>query len=61
MKKIVVTFEADGESTVEAFGFSGGDCLAATKTIEEAIGKVGSRKMKSQADLVQEKAVVTAR
>jgi hypothetical protein len=47
MKKIVITFDKKGKSTVEAFGFSGGDCLKATKDIEDAIGKAEGRKMKS--------------
>jgi Protein of unknown function (DUF2997) len=50
MKKIVITFEQNGNSSIEAFGFSGSDCLAATKSFEEALGKVGSRKMKSGGD-----------
>jgi hypothetical protein len=46
MKKIVVTFEPNGDTSVEAFGFSGGDCLKATKSIEDALGKVEGRVMK---------------
>jgi Protein of unknown function (DUF2997) len=43
----VVTFDKRGGSKIEAFGFSGSACLAATKSIEDAIGAVGDRKMKS--------------
>jgi hypothetical protein len=49
MKKLVITFETDGNNTIEAFGFTGGECLKATKSLEEALGKVGSRTMKSEA------------
>lgn len=48
MKSIKIVFAPDGTSTVEAFGFSGKECLAATKSIEEAIGKVGSSKPKPE-------------
>ncbi len=46
MKRIVVTFAPNGNTKIEAFEFSGGACLAATKDIEEAIGKVQERKSK---------------
>jgi hypothetical protein len=48
MKKIVIDFAPDGKSTVEAFGFSGKDCLSATKSIEEAIGKASADKPKPE-------------
>lgn len=47
MKKIVIVFDKRGGSKVEAFGFTGSACLEATRSIEEAIGKVGDRKMKA--------------
>jgi hypothetical protein len=47
VKKIVIVFDKRGGSKVEAFGFTGSACLEATKSIEEAIGKVGDRKMKA--------------
>jgi len=47
MKKIVITFDGNGDSSIEAFGFTGGECLKATQSIEEALGKVGGRSMKS--------------
>lgn len=59
MKKIVVTFDKKGGSKIEAFGFTGGACLAATKDIEEAIGKAESRKMKTSADTVEVRQTVT--
>jgi hypothetical protein len=48
MKRIVITFAPTGRSTVEAFGFSGKECLAATRSIEEAIGKTGVDKPKPE-------------
>lgn len=60
MKKIVIVFDKKGQSTIEAFGFSGGECLKATKDIEEAIGKAEGRKMKSgSGDVADQKRVVT--
>ena len=59
MRKIIVVVDASGDSKVEAFGFSGGDCLAATKSIEEALGKAGKRTMKSSQELANEKLKVT--
>lgn len=59
MKKIVVTFDKKGGSKIEAFGFTGGACLAATKDIEEAIGKAEGRKMKTSADTVEVRQTVT--
>lgn len=46
MKSIEVDVAPDGEVKIEAFGFEGGACLAATKEIEDALGKTGNRKMK---------------
>jgi Protein of unknown function (DUF2997) len=60
MKKIVITFHK-GQSSIEAFGFTGGECLKATKSIEEALGKVDKRTMKSgSGGSVTEKAMVSA-
>jgi hypothetical protein len=39
MKYIEVEITDDGEVKIEAKGFTDGACLAATKEIEEAIGK----------------------
>ena len=61
MKKIVITFDTQGGSEIEAFGFSGGECLKATKSFEDALGKVTSRKMKSDHEMVTEKQTVSAR
>jgi len=60
MRKIVITFHK-GQSSIEAFGFTGGECLKATKSIEEALGKVDKRTMKSGGgDSVTEKVMVSA-
>ena len=48
MKRILIDFSPDGTSTVEAFGFQGAECLKATKSIEEALGKVSSSKPKPE-------------
>lgn len=60
MKKIVITFDNAGGSSIEAFGFSGGECLKATKSIEEALGKAGPRTMKTDGGgKVEQKAMVS--
>ena len=60
MKKIVITFDDKGGSNIEAFGFTGGECLKATKSIEEALGKVGGRTMKTGGgDTLREAALVS--
>ncbi len=46
MKQITVTIGPDGNVKLEASGFAGNDCLAATKAIEEAIGTPGDRTRK---------------
>lgn len=51
MKSIEVDIAPDGEVKIEAFGFQGGACLAATKEIEEALGKASGRKMKEGSGL----------
>ncbi len=48
MRKIKVTVAKDGTTRIEAFGFSGKECLSATKAIEDAIGAVNSRKAKPE-------------
>jgi hypothetical protein len=59
MKQIIVTIDKKGGSKIEAFGFQGGECLAATKSIEDALGKLVSRKMKTSVETVTETATVT--
>lgn len=48
MKSIEVTISPTGEVAVEAVGFKGGACEAATKAIEEALGTVSDRKIKPE-------------
>jgi hypothetical protein len=45
-RKIHVRVTPSGEITVEAEGFRGNGCEAATKAIEEALGKPGNRTRK---------------
>jgi hypothetical protein len=45
-KRIEITFDNEGNPTIEAFGFTGGECKQATKPFEDAAGKVVERKMK---------------
>jgi hypothetical protein len=37
-RKIVIKIDPMGNPTIEAVGFSGGDCTAATDGIERALG-----------------------
>jgi len=39
-KVIVVTVSPKGETKIETKGYSGGDCLQASKFLEEALGVV---------------------
>lgn len=48
-KTIEVTIEKDGKLKIEASGFSGGACLKETESLEQALGKVEKRSMKSEA------------
>jgi transketolase N-terminal domain/subunit len=59
MKRIVIDFSPNGNTQVEAFGFQGSECLSATKSIEEAIGKTGSKKDKPEMALRQAVTVKT--
>jgi hypothetical protein len=45
-RKIQVRITPSGEITVEAHGFRGKGCEAATKAIEDALGKTGTRTRK---------------
>lgn len=40
MKRIEITYMKDGGTKIEAFGYTGGDCMEATREIEERHGKV---------------------
>jgi hypothetical protein len=54
MKSIEIDISPKGEVKIEAFGFQGGACLAATKEIEAALGKVEGRKMKEGSGAVMD-------
>lgn len=45
-RKILVRINPSGDITVEAEGFHGKGCEAATKAIEKALGKISSRTRK---------------
>lgn len=47
-QRILVKITAAGETTVEAEGFHGNGCEAATRAIEEALGKPRLRKRKPE-------------
>ena len=47
-RRIHVRVSPNGEITVEAEGFKGKGCEAATKAIEEALGKPGTRSRKPE-------------
>ncbi len=47
-RRIVVRVAPDGALTVEADGFQGKDCEAATRAIEEALGKRTGRTLKPE-------------
>jgi hypothetical protein len=47
-KRITVRITASGDITVEALGFHGKGCEAATKAIEDALGKSGNRTRKPE-------------
>lgn len=46
--KIIVEADSDGNAKVEAVGFENNECLKATKTVEEALGKLQGRKLKAE-------------
>jgi hypothetical protein len=47
-RRILVSVSPTGEISVEAEGFQGKGCEAATQAIEEALGKRSSRKFKPE-------------
>jgi len=48
MKEIILTFNPDGTVTKETKGFTGKSCVKDTAFIEEALGKPGKRRLKSE-------------
>jgi len=59
MKRIVITFDNVGGSRIEAFGFKGAECLAATKSFEEVLGKATSRVSTPEMKLKDSRRLVT--
>lgn len=53
-KRITVTIGKDGKTKVDAAGFTGGNCLDATRAIERALGAVDDqgRAMKPEYSVV---------
>jgi hypothetical protein len=47
-QQIVVTISPEGDTKIEAIGYTGGSCAAATKPLEEALGVVADRKLKPE-------------
>ncbi len=45
-KTIEVTIGPDGKFSVEAYGFKGSSCHDATRTFEEALGEIQTRRRK---------------
>ena len=48
MKRIEVTVAPDGESKVEAFGFSGNECRSATNAIRKGLGVDTNEQLKAE-------------
>jgi len=44
LKRIHITVDSKGGTTVETKGFSGSQCVEASKFIEQALGEGGSRR-----------------
>jgi hypothetical protein len=48
MEKIEITIDVNGETEVSVSGMAGPGCKAATKGIEDALGKAGSVKLTAE-------------
>ena len=48
MEKVIITIGKGGETTVEAQGFKGKGCKAATEALERAIGSTTASKLKPE-------------
>ncbi len=46
--EIILTVNFDGSSSIEVIGGDGKTCLEKTKELEEALGKVDERQLKSE-------------
>lgn len=49
LKTIIVEIDKTGGSKIEAQGFTNASCLKETESLEEALGKVSDRKLKTEA------------
>ena len=47
-KYIIIEIDEEGNPTIDARGFSGDECVYATKPYEEALGKVKKEKKKPE-------------
>lgn len=48
MKRIEVTISPKGETKIEAFGYVGDSCRAATKQLESSLGTCSSKSLKPE-------------
>ena len=48
MKEITIDIDRQGNTTIEATGFAGGECKDLTRGIEEALGETKSVKLKPE-------------
>ena len=46
--EIILTVNFDGSSSIEVIGGDGKSCMQQTQALEEALGKVEDRKLKSE-------------
>ena len=61
MKRIEVTVAPDGESKVEAFGFSGNACRSATEAIRKGLGVDTDERLKAESYQVKQSSEQQAR
>lgn len=45
-KEVLVTIDEEGNTSIEALGYTDGTCRTVTEDIEKALGAVTNRKMK---------------
>ena len=48
MQEIDIIIEANGDVTIDAKGFQGGECTQLTKELEQALGEVTRRTLKPE-------------
>jgi len=47
-KEIMITIDPEGNTTVEAFGYTGPECLEATEAFEKILGASAGRQKKKE-------------